>query len=116
MKAPQVMAALLVFLVASLMGADGFTTKKQERHQPASFQSPVKEGGKKTSDNNNLASHSGATGPLFALPSPAAYAAVPQEYQQFMMMQEEEEDVSYGVALVSCMLSLALGFGLGYGT
>jgi len=29
---------------------------------------------------------------------------------------EVEEDVSYGVAMVSCVVSLAIGFALGYGT
>ncbi|KAL3925497.1 MAG: hypothetical protein SGILL_000364 [Bacillariaceae sp.] len=46
---------------------------------------------------------------MFALPPSAMTAALTAAYE------EEEPDVSYGVAMVSCVLSLALGFGIGYG-
>lgn len=48
---------------------------------------------------------------VFFVPNEAGAVQAVQYYEV-----EEEPDVSYSVALVSCMLSLAMGFGLGYGT
>lgn len=44
----------------------------------------------------------------FSIP-PASMVAALHEYEY-----EEEEEVSYEVALVSCVISLAIGFGTGY--
>ena len=48
---------------------------------------------------------------IFFVPNGAGAVHAVQYYEV-----DDEPDVSYSVALVSCMLSLALGFGLGYGT
>lgn len=71
-------------------GADAFTTKKRDQATRPAFKStaaPVME--------PEAASHT------------AAFVPVPRT---------EEDDVSVGVAILSCAISLALGFGLGYGT
>ncbi len=45
----------------------------------------------------------------FSVP-PAAMVAAFHEYQ----FEEEEEEVPYELALISCIVSLAIGFGTGY--
>jgi hypothetical protein len=56
--------------------------------------------------------------PAFALPHPATHhkgvAMAPAVYND--EDDEDDELFSYGTALVSCVISLALGFTLGYGT
>jgi hypothetical protein len=55
-----------------------------------------------------------ATSPnTFALPPIAVTTALTAAYEE--QGEDEAGDVSYGIALVSCVLSLALGFGIGYG-
>jgi hypothetical protein len=96
---------LLVLLLAAAV-SDAFTTKKRERH-PAFKSAPVS-----MEEQTTSASATGsAGGPLFAMPPHSMAPALmhPED-------AEDELDIGYGTALVSCMLSLALGFGLGYGT
>ena len=45
----------------------------------------------------------------FSVP-PSAMVAAFHEYE----FEEQEEDVPYDVALISCIVSLAIGFGTGY--
>lgn len=98
---------LLVVLLA-VVGSDAFTTKKRER-RPAFKSAPVSME-EQTASASASATGSGG-GPLFAMPPHSMAPALmhPQD-------AEDELDIGYGTALVSCMLSLALGFGLGYGT
>mmetsp|Transcript_59384 Transcript_59384/g.89570 ORF Transcript_59384/g.89570 Transcript_59384/m.89570 type:complete len:103 (+) Transcript_59384:237-545(+) len=96
---------LLLVLLISLCfdGSHAFTTKKRERRHAFKSAPGVNEA--------REASHEDQTpvASMVALPTTSSAAAT-------VPVQEEEVDVSYGVAMVSCMLSLAVGFGLGYGT
>jgi hypothetical protein len=100
---------MLLFGLALFGGADAFTTKKREK-RPAFKYSPAVNN--KESKEVAREEHTPAAGPTtrFALPPSAAML------QQHGESLDEEIDVSYGTALVTCVLSLALGFGLGYGT
>lgn len=56
---------------------------------------------------------------LSAAPTAMATALSPAQYYEYADNynnedNEDDDDVSYGVALVSCVLSLAVGFGTGY--
>lgn len=52
-------------------------------------------------------------GSFFAMPPVAEISnAIPLNYED----GEEDLNISYGVAFASCVFSLALGFGFGYGT
>ena len=109
MKAFKAILLLSLFL----FGAEAFSTKKREK-RPA-FQYPAVLKGSKESREEHATQSATSKGPttMFALPPSRTAAAIPSMYQED---SEEGVDVSYGVAMVSCMLSLALGFGLGYGT
>ena len=110
---------MLLLLAIALPFTKGFTTKKKERRpvfQFPAFQtdaalelhsSPEEQPPHPSHHNHN---NLGNTKFAFA-PGATPVQQVAQYYEQ-----EDEFDVSYSVALVSCMLSLALGFGLGYGT
>lgn len=108
---------MYILLAIALPFTNGFTTKKKERRPvfpyPAfqketalELQSSPEEQTPHPSHHN----HNGNTRFAFA-PGATPVQQVAHYYEQ-----EDEFDVSYSVALVSCMLSLALGFGLGYGT
>lgn len=96
---------LLVLLLA-VVGSDAFTTKKRER-RPAFKSAPVS----MEEQTASTSAAGSAGGPLFAMPSHSMAPAL-----MHPEAAEDELDIGYGTALVSCMLSLALGFGLGYGT
>jgi hypothetical protein len=93
----------LILLLLAVFGADAFTTKQRERH-PAFQNVPVVKDtpGQEHSPPNNT--------PMFAFPLMAHAVAIQQEES------EDELDIGYGTALLSCVLSIAVGFGLGYGT
>jgi len=96
-----------LFVVCALfVTTEAFTTKKQEKRAVFGYQAVKSHEGREEASNTHV--------PVFTLPPSVVAASLP--LQQFAFVEEEEEDVPYGVALVSCMLSLALGFGLGYGT
>jgi len=95
-KAMQV----LLFLSLVICTAEGFTTKKKERRSHFPPASRPKEQQYST-DSTTL---------------PFVPGSLHGQVVQYIDPHEEEDDVSYSVALVSCMLSLAVGFGLGYGT
>ena len=103
---------VILFFCLALARADPFTTKKRERpafksaavakEATEAMEEPQQAPSTTTSNNN---------GPMmFAHPPGTMAASIPVHHY------EDEVDVSYGAALVSCVLSLALGFGLGYGT
>jgi hypothetical protein len=102
--------SLLVLLLA-VVGSDAFTTKKRER-RPAFKSAPVSMEEQQTASASASATgNTAGAGPLFAMPSHSMASALMQPEDA-----EDELDIGYGTALVSCMLSLALGFGIGYGT
>ena len=109
MKAFRTMLLLGLALVG---GADAFTTKKREK-RPAFKYSPAvnNKESKEVAREEHTPVATSTQSARFALPPTAAMIQ-----QQHAESAEEEIDVSYGTALVTCVLSLALGFGLGYGT
>lgn len=102
----------LLLLVLAVYECSAFTTKKRDRRPTfkgaASAAIEVKE------DQHVAAVADGTTGPMFAIPPSAVAPAVVATTS--VELPEDEEDIGYGVAVVSCFISLALGFGLGYGT
>jgi hypothetical protein len=104
---------LLLLCLALVGGADAFTTKKREK-RPAFKYSPAVNNNNEYNEmarEEHTPAATGTQSARFALPPTAAMIQ-----QQYAESAEEEIDVSYGTALVTCVLSLALGFGLGYGT
>jgi hypothetical protein len=107
------MNALKVFLVLLLVicEAKAFTTRKRDRRPAFKGASPVViESSTSKEDQPTMSDSTGAI--MFAMhgnPMTPAVAIIHED-------TEDEIDVGYGTALVSCLLSLALGFGLGYGT
>jgi len=111
--------SLLVVALALCLttGTQGFMpTKKKSADRHGTFTNE-KNSNKNNSEEDAHASaassqtqYQPATSPTaaFSIP-PAAMAAALFEYEE-----EDEEDVSYEVALVSCIISLAIGFGTGY--
>jgi hypothetical protein len=105
----------LLLLCLALAGADPFTTKKRERRPAFKSAAVAKDATEAMEEPQQApsATTSNNNGPMmFAFPPGTMAAAVPVHNYEV----EDEVDVSYGAALVSCVLSLALGFGLGYGT
>lgn len=95
----------MLFLAMAFCSAEGFTTKKKDGSPHFSATNQPKE-----------QQHDKAP---FPASDTARFAFVPGTGQREVVQYfepDEEEDVSYSVALVACMLSLAVGFGLGYGT
>jgi hypothetical protein len=99
MRTSWVFLMLLVFL----HGSDAFTTKKRETTRRA-FKTPSvsKEG--ETVTASSASSNS------------AAFAFAPYVVPYVHAVGEDDMAIGYGTALASCVVSLALGFGLGYGT
>ncbi|CAB9517378.1 expressed unknown protein [Seminavis robusta] len=105
----------VVLILALTSRAVAFTAKKLDpRSSRPAFKSTASVG-KDRDDVSQLPVHGNT--PAFALPqgtslgvsmSPAVYNGDEDE--------DEDELFSYGTALVSCVISLALGFTLGYGT
>lgn len=93
----------LVLLVAVAMNAQAFTTKKRDPARPT------------------FSSVTNGAVPAAAVEQDAT-AAVDQPVFAFKGMVpvqvevlEDEVEIGYTTALVACVASLALGFGLGYG-
>jgi hypothetical protein len=82
--------------------------KEEQQQQQRHLQQPM------VSSTLPGPSPASATSPnTFALPPIAVTTALTAAYEE--QGEDEAGDVSYGIALVSCVLSLALGFGIGYG-
>jgi len=98
---------LLVLLVSSQTLA--FTTKKLETKSRASFKSssPV--------PKEDSPSHAPASTPVFAF-NHATSKNSPSVLPSTEETDEDDDLVGYGTAVVSCMISLALGYTLGYAT
>jgi hypothetical protein len=95
---------LLVLVSLCFNDSQAFTTTKKRERRHAFKSAP----GVKESKDPSHEDHASASS-MFALPPASSTAAA-------ISVHEDEVDVSYGVAMVSCVLSLALGFGFGYGT
>ena len=96
---------ILLCLALAFCSADAFTTKKKERRSHFPVNSPPKE-------QQHEQSFYSSDSVKVAFTAGTVQGRVVQYYDSL----EDDDDVSYSVALVSCMLSLAVGFGLGYGT
>ena len=101
----------LMLLVLILSSVEAFTTKKKERRTTLQFVPFTKEAAREQWSQEQQSGTSNTGSAMFAFSPGTSPVQVVQYYEP-----EEEPDVSYSIALVSCMLSLALGFGLGYGT
>ena len=101
----------MMVLALLLSGADAFTTKKRERRQYFNSASIVKE----ENQNKEQSAHANTSSSTsIFVQAPATMATtIPH-----IIHEDDEEDlnISYGVAFASCVLSVALGFGFGYGT
>ena len=106
-------------------GATAFTAKKLDPRSRSAFKAAVPAMGKEREEPSSLPAS--GTSPAFALPHPGSMGVsmAPAVYNEGTstspaVYNEEDEDddelFSYGTALVSCVVSLALGFTLGYGT
>eukprot|EP00536_Pseudo-nitzschia_multiseries_P011103 jgi/Psemu1/307909/fgenesh1_kg.362_\ len=92
-------------------------TKKKSAERRAAFSKQKSEGSEHEDDTQAIDTAQTTQyqpGPsptaLYAIPPTAvAHAAALYEYEE-----EDEEEVSYEVALISCIVSLAIGFGTGY--
>mmetsp|Transcript_5669 Transcript_5669/g.6399 ORF Transcript_5669/g.6399 Transcript_5669/m.6399 type:complete len:123 (+) Transcript_5669:91-459(+) len=112
-----VIALLAIFTT----GTNGFVAnkKKNSDRRRAAFTSNNNNNNNNEDTANNFATRPSPSDAIaasaFVLPptdmttSTALSAAYDYEEEQ-----EQDDDVSYGVALVSCVLSLAVGFGTGY--
>lgn len=108
---------ILLLLSLALSGADAFTTAKKREKRPG-FQSIAVYNENRQAKEEHVGPSSFPTTPngptaMFAFPPSTTSAAIPVVSHEDA---EDEVDVSYGVAMISCVLSLALGFGFGYGT
>ena len=109
---------VLALALAATTGTHGFVpSKKKTADRHAAFRNE-KESNKKVNEEEQhpttattQTQYQPATSPTaaFSLPPNAMVAAALYEYED-----EDEEVVSYEVALVSCIVSLAIGFGTGY--
>lgn len=91
----------IVLLLTLLTSGHAFTQKKHEtKRRPAFSTTPMK-----MKEEPSIPSTSNT----------AALAVAPTLSHEDEVM-DEDIVIGYGTALISCALSLALGFGLGYGT
>lgn len=105
---------MLLLLTLAFSAAEAFTTKKKERrtifqHPVVPKESPFDQ--QPTQDGYAAQPNTKGGSAMFAFAPGTTPVQVVQYHEP-----EEEAEVSYSIALVSCMFSLALGFGLGYGT
>jgi hypothetical protein len=94
----------LVVLVAVAMSAEAFTTKKREATSSARPAFSVANGGVPVAAVEQDAA--AVEQPVFAFKG-----MVPVQVE----VLEDEIEIGYTAAVVACVASLALGFGLGYG-
>lgn len=128
-KSLFVVAILALFAV----GTEGFAGNKKKntdrRRRAAAFTSSWTSPVNYSEESNSLSTATTTTtttsSPSASTPATAPHAfALPQTsmatalsaaaYEYDYNDIHEDDDVSYGVALVSCVLSLAVGFGTGY--
>lgn len=101
-----------------LDSSDAFASKKPEqmasRPSMAGPAFQAMSSPKKQREGMSQATAKNLNYPPFAFAPAVAQSIASQEY--YSKEIEDEDDISYGVVAFSCFLSLALGFGLGYGT
>eukprot|EP00534_Pseudo-nitzschia_fraudulenta_P000486 CAMPEP_0201129088 /NCGR_PEP_ID=MMETSP0850-20130426/35792_1 /ASSEMBLY_ACC=CAM_ASM_000622 /TAXON_ID=183588 /ORGANISM="Pseudo-nitzschia fraudulenta, Strain WWA7" /LENGTH=116 /DNA_ID=CAMNT_0047398471 /DNA_START=60 /DNA_END=410 /DNA_ORIENTATION=- len=108
---------LLVVVLALFLAPDthGFIpTKKKSADRRAAFAKQKNSNGNKNEEEGSAAAAQTQYKPA---PSPTAAFSVPPSAMVAAIYdyeEDEEEDVPYEVALVSCIISLAIGFGTGY--
>jgi len=108
---------LVLVLVSTFEGTAAFSTKpKHERSKRPAFNMSQKnkdEATAKVGHQQKQTTTSTNTAAFGVHPAAAAVA-----YGSYAHSAEEDDDelIGYGTAVVSCLLSLVLGFGLGYGT
>lgn len=102
---------LVVFLALCFVtDTQGFLpTRKKNTDRRTTFDKNNNEDEVQTSHTSTQTQYQTSPTAAFSVPSAAMVAAF-QEYQ----FEEEEEEVPYEVALISCIVSLAIGFGTGY--
>ena len=103
--------AWLVVLLAVLDTSFAYTAKKREQRRPAFNAASVTQHQKDAQSQSapSTASNTAA----FAFAPAVAYTYSSAHHDDSL---DDEELIGYGTALFTCFLSLALGFGLGYGT
>lgn len=112
---------MLMLALLSLVAVNCFTTQKKDGRPafqfsalPSKKKDTLQHSSHPHSQHNNGGGANGSgSSAMFALPHSAAKAL---QAMQHPVENEDEVDVSFGVVMVSCVLSMALGFGLGYGT
>jgi hypothetical protein len=112
------LSLLFLVVLVGLDGATAFTTKKHDRKRPAFKGLNLK----KDEDAQPTTTPHAAAGPsntaAFGVSSAAAQAGAVAYGPYYYTVEEDDDDelIGFGTAVISCVLSLALGFGLGYGT
>jgi len=117
----SLVSLLLLLLLLLVNDATAFTAKKHDRKRPAF---DVQKGVAAVKAETDVAPPQQSPAPgnhpaaAFGMHPAAAAAAATTAivYQEFYDEDEDDELVGVTMAVVSCLLSLALGFGLGYGT
>mmetsp|Transcript_31647 Transcript_31647/g.74472 ORF Transcript_31647/g.74472 Transcript_31647/m.74472 type:complete len:121 (-) Transcript_31647:340-702(-) len=118
MMTRRLLLVLALALCSLTISTHGFIpTKKKSAERRAAFSKQKSDGGDHEDDSQAVDAAQTTQyqpGPsptaLYATPPAAvAHAAALYEYEE-----EDEEEVSYEVALISCIVSLAIGFGTGY--
>jgi len=96
----------MLLMVVLLHGSNAFTTKKRETSRRAFKTTSV------TLDQEHVTASATASHHSHN-PAAFGFAASVVPYEADL---DDDIAVGYGTAIVSCVISLALGFGLGYGT
>ena len=119
------MMRVIMVLAVLLGGTSAFTTNKQDRKHLAYKVGPTtrEESAPRTSSElhqqpTQKDHHAPTTTAAFGV-NYAAQAAVAVHGPYYFTQEDDDDDenlIGFGTALVSCFVSLALGFGLGYGT
>ena len=107
MTSPLRLLLVLLLVCCSVEFGSAFSTTKHDRKRPA-FK------GKSAEDHpyRQEVQPSSVTAPQ----QPPTVAAFVNSAALYYVDEEEEELVSVGLALISCVLTMAIGFGIGYGT
>jgi hypothetical protein len=106
---------LLFCFLAVLGTSSAYTTKKREQRRPAFKASSVTKE-ETTAPTSNAAPAPSGLPVAFAPAVAYAYAHAHAHASYHEDSLDDEELIGYTTAFISCFLSLAIGFGLGYGT
>ena len=106
---------LVVLLLSNLDGADAFTTKKSDRKHHT-FSGTEASSGSKTEVHAKRPQQPAFVGPPHPQQQQQQQQQVAEYYEYSWLEDDDEMEISITTALVSCVLTMALGFGIGYGT